>query len=83
MKHNTTSTVPQQPKKPHEGPKIRQIRFCTGGCANGPHHAHFYDADPVDGPLRREYLCPGNLREASEFIDDDSEGSGYGIIEPN
>jgi hypothetical protein len=30
-----------------------------------------------------EYLCPGNLREASEFIDDDGEGSGYGIIEPS
>ena len=64
-------------------PKIRPIRYCTGGCSNGPHHAHFYTVDPVDGPMSREYLCPGNLREASEFIDDDREGSGYGIIELN
>jgi len=60
--------------------KTYPIRYCTGGCANGEHHAHIYNTDPVDGPLNREYLCPGNLREAKEYIDDEDGPTGYGFI---
>lgn len=52
-----------------ENAKIRQLRYCTGGCSNGNHSAHFYTTDPVDGPLGREYLCPGNLSEAREIME--------------
>ena len=61
---------------------VRPIRYCTGGCSSGPHHAHFYAVDPVDGPLGREYLCPGNLREAKEILDDDGKGTLDGFISP-
>ena len=48
-------------------PKTADIRWCTGGC-DGSHHAHFYSVDPVDGPLGREFLCPGDLGECREFV---------------
>ena len=50
-----------------ENVKIRPLRFCTGGCSKGNHSAHFYSVDPCDGPLGREYLCPGNLNETREI----------------
>lgn len=53
-------------------PKIRPIRFCTGGCSTGQHAAHYYATDPVDGPLGREYLCPGNMQQALETLDDET-----------
>jgi hypothetical protein len=60
--------------------KILPIRFCTGGCSKGDHHAHPYTVDPVDGPLGREYLCPGNLGEAREILDDEGKGTLDGFI---
>jgi len=55
------------------------IRYCTGGCSHGPHHAHYYTVDPVDGPMGGEQLCPGNLGEAREFLEDGEPG-GFGFI---
>ena len=66
--------------KTEAAPKIRPIRYCTGGCSSGKHHAHYYTVDPVDGPLFREYLCPGNLREAMEIFDEDGESTLDGFI---
>lgn len=60
-------------------PTTYPIRYCTGGCANGDHHAHTYSIDPVDGPMNRDYLCPGNLGEAKEYVDG-NEPTGYGFI---
>ena len=40
--------------------RIRPIRYCTGGCSHPDHRPHYYQTDPVDGPLDKEYLCPGN-----------------------
>ena len=60
--------------------KAYPIRWCTGGCASGSHHAHIYDTDPVDGPLDKPHLCPGNLREAREFLDEDEQATGWGFI---
>jgi hypothetical protein len=62
-------------------PKTFPIRWCTGGCSAGDHHAHIYTVDPVDGPLPHPYLCPGNLSEAKEWIDKDGEETGQGFIE--
>ncbi len=61
--------------------KTASIRYCTGGCKE-THHAHFYQIDPVDGDLGREMLCPGNLAEAKEWLDDETgEPTGTGFIE--
>ena len=58
------------------------IRYCTGGCRT-EHHAHIYQTDPIDGELDQQYLCPGNLDEASEWLDDETgEPMGYGFITP-
>jgi hypothetical protein len=57
----------------------RPIRWCTGGCKNPAHHAHFYSIDPTDGDLGKEYLCPGNLSEAQEWIENGEE-TGQGFI---
>lgn len=58
------------------------IRYCTGGCITA-HHAHIYTIDPVDGTLDRPYLCPGNLNEAREWLDDETgKRTGHGFITP-
>lgn len=63
-------------------PKTYPLRYCTGGCANGRlHEAHVYNVDPVDGPLRRDFLCPGNLRQVKEWLDEDGEGTLTGFID--
>jgi len=54
--------------------KEAPIRYRTGACSAGPCHAQFYDIDPVDGPMGKTYLCPGNLGEADEFYELDHEG---------
>jgi hypothetical protein len=59
--------------------KTYPIRWCNGGC-NGSHHAHIYNIDPVDGPLKKDYLCPGDLSEAKVILDDDGEETPYGFI---
>lgn len=62
-------------------PPIYFVRWCTGGCSQGGHHAHLYTVDPVDGPMAETCLCPGNLGEARELLDeDDGEPTGYGFI---
>lgn len=58
------------------------IRWCCGGCSQHGHRAHVYSIDPVDGPLSREMLCPGNCGDAKETIDEDDEPSGWGYIDP-
>ena len=56
------------------------IRYCTGGCTDPEHHAHVYDVDPVDGPLSNPRLCPGNLGEAKEILED-GEPLNVGFVE--
>jgi hypothetical protein len=58
------------------------IRYCTGGCSSGPHSAHLYATDPVDGTMDKTYLCPGNRGEAEEYLDDEGKGTLHGFIKP-
>lgn len=72
---NDTATAP---------PKTYQLRYCTGGCKNNPHHhPHVYTVDPVDGDLGRAVLCPGNSGpRVREWLDpEDGEPTGFGFIE--
>jgi len=58
------------------------IRYCTGGCSKGEHHAHVYSTDPVDGNLGKPHLCPGNLSEARQWLDGETgEPLGMGYIQ--
>ena len=59
---------------------IYPLRYCTGKCANGEHAAHLYNVDPVDGPLREIKLCPGNLGEVREMLED-GEPTNDGFID--
>lgn len=61
---------------------IYPLRYCTGGCANGEHRAHLYSVDPVDGPLSEIKLCPGNLGEVREMLED-GEPTNEGFIDTN
>jgi hypothetical protein len=61
--------------------KTYPIRYCTGGCSKGQHDAHVYSVDPVDGKLFRDYLCPGNQRQAKEWLNEDGEGTLEGFID--
>lgn len=57
------------------------LRYCTGGCSNPNHFPHLYTVDPVDGPLDREFLCPGNAGECREYLDDETgERTLFGFI---
>lgn len=61
--------------------RLHEVRYCTGGCANGPHRAHLYDVDPVDGPLHRTFLCPGNHPAETVFdVMRNGEWSGRGFV---
>ena len=62
-------------------PKTYPLRYCTGGCSKGPHAAHVYTVDPVDGPLSRPYHCPGNCGQVKEWLDEDGKGTLTGFID--
>jgi hypothetical protein len=72
--------VNKKPTNPKTQSMIYSFRYCTGGCAAGAHRAHIYAIDPVDGPLLVAKLCPGNLGEVREVIDEEGEPTGEGFI---
>lgn len=61
---------------------IFDIRYCTGGCKDPEHQAHVYSFDPVDGPLGRTCLCPGNKGNVMEILDEDGKPTLQGFMSP-